>query len=76
MAASTAHDSALNADQRLSNCQLKTVMATAAQLAVEKRDPFLQRLAAALSRIRRPSDSDIERAARAALRGLVQEPAA
>jgi hypothetical protein len=51
-------------------------MAIAVSVPVEKRDVFLQRLAAQLCRIRRPGDADVERAARAALKGLMQAPAA
>ena len=51
-------------------------MAAARPLAIEKRGTFLQRVAAELRRIRRPGDQDVERAAAAALRGLMHEPAA
>jgi hypothetical protein len=56
--------------------QLRTVMAAAASLPPEKRSVFLQRVAAQLGRIRRPGDEDVEHAARVALRGLMQAPAA
>jgi hypothetical protein len=51
--------------------QLRTVIAAAASLPPEKRSVFLQRIAAQLQRIRR-----LEHAARLALRGLMQAPAA
>ena len=51
-------------------------MAAAGPLPVEKRGTFLQRVAAELGRVRRPGDHDVERAAAAALRGLMHEPAA
>jgi hypothetical protein len=52
-------------------------MQTAGHLEVEKRDPFLQRLAAGLRKMHgRPTDDDLERAMRAALRRLMQAPAA
>jgi hypothetical protein len=60
----------------LSDDQLQIVMAAARPLAVEKRDTFLQRVAAELGRVRRPGDRDVERAAAAALWGLMHEPAA
>ena len=47
----------------------------AATLAVDKRACFLERVAAELARVRQPDDQDVERAARAALRGLLQAPA-
>ena len=58
----------------LTDRQLEHVMATAGQLEIEKRDTFLQRLAAALHMhgIRKPADADVELAARSALRGLMQ----
>jgi hypothetical protein len=63
---------------RLSDPQLRQVMETAAQLELEKRDAFLQRLAAGLRLrgIREPTDVDLERAAQAALRGRLPTPAA
>ena len=61
---------------RLTDRQLQTVMVAASSLAVDKRACFLQRIAAALGRVRRPGDQDVERAARVALRGLMQAPAA
>jgi len=60
---------------QLSDSQLETVM-TAAALAVDKRACFLERVAAELNRVCQPNDQDVERAARAALRGLMQAPAA
>jgi hypothetical protein len=63
----------------LSDKQLQLVMAAAGSLSPEKRDAFLQRLAAQLQFVtggRRPGDADIERAARQALKGLMQAPAA
>jgi hypothetical protein len=61
---------------RLDDQQLKIVMTAAASLAVEKRDTFLQRIAAELERVTRPGDRDVEAAARVALKGLLQAPAA
>jgi hypothetical protein len=60
----------------LTDSGLKLVMAAAGGLPPEKRSVFLQRIAAQLDRIRRPADADIERAARLALKGLMQAPAA
>jgi len=60
---------------QLSDSQLETVMTAAATLAVDKRACFLERVAAELARVRQPDDQDVERAARAALRGLLQAPA-
>jgi hypothetical protein len=60
---------------QFSDSQLETVMTAAAALAVDKRACFLERVAAELARVRRPDDQDVERAARAALRGLLQAPA-
>jgi hypothetical protein len=60
----------------LSDSQLATVMAAATGLPPDKRSVFLERIAAQLGQIRRPSDADVERAARAALKGLLQAPAA
>jgi hypothetical protein len=53
-------------------------MDAARQLEPEKRDTFRQRLAASLriNGIRKPTDVDLERALRAALCGLLQEPVA
>jgi hypothetical protein len=60
----------------LNDSQLRVVMAIAGGVPVEKRDVFLQRLAGQLTRIRRPVDADVEHAARQALKGLMQAPAA
>jgi len=61
---------------QLSDSQLETVMTAATSLAVDKRACFLERVAAELNRVCQPNDQDVERAARAALRGLMQAPAA
>jgi hypothetical protein len=61
---------------RLDDRQLKIVMTAAASLPVEKRHAFLGRIAAELERVRRPGDRDVETAARVALKGLLQAPAA
>jgi hypothetical protein len=60
----------------LTDSQLHRVMVVAQTLAVEKRDTFLQRVAAKLADVRRPDDRDLARATAAALRGLIHEPAA
>jgi hypothetical protein len=60
----------------LTDSGLRIVMAAATGLPPEKRQIFMERIAAQLSRIRRPGDADVERAARAALRGLMQAPTA
>jgi hypothetical protein len=64
----------------LSDRQLELVMTAAGPLAPDKRVVLMQRIAAALHvRIgvfRKPTDDELEGATRAALRGLVQEPAA
>jgi hypothetical protein len=60
----------------LTDSQLHRVMVVAQTLAVEKRDTFLQRVAAKLADVRRPDDQDLARAVAAALRGLIHEPAA
>ena len=62
----------------LDDNQLRIIMTAAASLPPEKRDVFLHRLAALLQRVggRRPGDADVEHAARAALKGLMQAPAA
>ena len=56
----------------LTDSQLDAVMSAAAVLDVEKRDVFLQRVAALLVRQsgRRCSDDDVSRAAEVALRSL------
>jgi hypothetical protein len=60
----------------LNDSGLRIVTAIAANLPVEKRQLYLERVAAALARVRRPGDADVESAARAAMRGLMQAPAA
>jgi hypothetical protein len=55
----------------LSDNQLRIVMAAAGGLPPEKRAVLLERIAAQLSRVRRPGDEDVERAARLALQGLM-----
>jgi hypothetical protein len=63
----------------LTDNQLHTITAIAGGLPVEKRGTFLERLSATLPGLtggRRPGDDDVERAARAALRGLLRAPAA
>jgi hypothetical protein len=55
----------------LTDQQLQTIMATAADIAPERRDVFLQRVAAML-RLRRPfDDSDVDEIAKLATAGLV-----
>ena len=56
--------------------QLDTVSRAAGLLPAEKRDLYLQRVAAALNLQRRFGDAEVEAAVRAALQGLVQVPAA
>jgi hypothetical protein len=56
----------------IATSELKTVMATAAQLPQTKRDIFLQRCAAMLEMRNRFSDSDVADVARLAMAGLVQ----
>jgi hypothetical protein len=64
----------------LSDHQLELVMAAAGPLSPEKRIVLMERIVAALhvraGVFRKPTDADIERATRAALRGLVQGSAA
>ena len=62
----------------LTDYQLKIVMGAARTLPVEKRDTFLQRIAAMLALRGRGhfGDSDVADVAQLALRGLVHEPAA
>jgi hypothetical protein len=53
---------------------LQIVTTIAAGLSPDKRSVFLERLAAQIPHLtggRRPGDADVERAARAALRGLL-----
>jgi len=60
----------------LNDSQLKLVMAAAGGLEVEKRDLFLQRVAAKLElRGHRFTDVDLETAIRLALTGLIQSAA-
>jgi hypothetical protein len=59
----------------LSDSALRVVVDVAAGLPVDKRQTFLERVAAMLGRIRRPSVADVEAAMRAALAGLMQAPA-
>jgi len=61
----------------LTDNQLKFITAAATSLPVEKRSLFLQRLAAhmRLHNIYRPHDDEVERAMKAALIGLRQQPA-
>ena len=60
----------------LNDSQLELVMTAAGGLEVEKRDVFLQRVAAKLSlRGQRFSDVDLKAAIRLALTGLVQSAA-
>jgi hypothetical protein len=62
----------------LSDGQLRIVMAVAADLTPEKRDLYLQRLGAmlALRGCGHFNDSDVAEAAKLALHGLIQQPAA
>jgi hypothetical protein len=64
----------------LSDRQLNIVMTAAAGLPIEKRDAYLQRVAARLQADAgtsgHPSDAAVDRAVRAALAGLVHAPAA
>jgi hypothetical protein len=62
----------------LSDQQLDTIVTLARQLGPEKRDAYLQRIAADLA-VRhgfRFTDADVSAAAQAALQGLVHQPAA
>jgi hypothetical protein len=60
----------------LNDSQLKLVMTAASSLEVEKRDLFLQRIAAKLQlRGSRFTDVDLETAIRLALTGLIQSAA-
>jgi hypothetical protein len=62
----------------LSDAQLDTIVSLARRLEPEKRDSYLQRIAADLA-VRhgfRFTDADVSAAAHAALQGLVHEPAA
>ena len=62
----------------LNDAQLKIVMAAASPVPPEKRSQFLERIAAMLTLRGRGhfTDADVNAAAKLALRGLVQEPAA
>jgi hypothetical protein len=63
----------------ISDQQLRFITACCQPLPVEKRSLFLQRLVAALrlhNCLRRPDDEQLEAAARSALLGLAQKPAA
>ena len=61
----------------LTNRQLQTVMNAARMLPVEKRDLYLQRIAAMLNmRGRRFSDDDLIEITRLAATGLAHQPAA
>jgi hypothetical protein len=62
----------------LSDAQLKTVMAAASHLLVEKRDLYLQRIAVTLAVRGRGhfGDSDVTQVAQLALTGLAHQPAA
>jgi hypothetical protein len=61
----------------LNDAQLKTVMAAASHVPVEKRDLYLQRVAAMLTLRGRGhfADSDVSDAVKLALVGLVHEAA-
>ena len=59
----------------LNDVQLKIVMAVAAQVPHEKRDMFLQRIAAMLKLRGRFGDDDVGDAVKRALVGLVHEAA-
>jgi hypothetical protein len=62
----------------LSDAQLKTVMATAAQVPYEKRAQFLERIAAMLRLRGRGhfNDDDVSEAVARALNGMTHQPAA
>jgi hypothetical protein len=63
----------------LTDSGLRIVMSAAAGLPPEKRSLFLERVATQVQFLtggRRPGDADVERAAKLALRGLMQAPAA
>jgi hypothetical protein len=60
----------------LTDHQLALVMTAASALPVEKRKPFLPRVAGRLELRGRFDDADVEAAIHTALQGLVQEPAA
>ena len=54
----------------LNDAQLAAVMTAASNLSVDKRDAFLERVAAGLSQSSRFTAADFDHAVRAALRGL------
>ncbi|HXX50953.1 MAG TPA: hypothetical protein VEI98_06660 [Xanthobacteraceae bacterium] len=60
----------------LSDDQLATVVTAAGKLSIEKRETFLQRLAARLQQRGRFGDADVDDAIRGALVGLVHSSAA
>ena len=60
----------------LSDAQLANVMQTARVVPVEKRDVYLQRIAAMLALRGRFTDADVADVARLALTGLAHQPAA
>jgi hypothetical protein len=62
----------------LRDFQLQLVMSAAKPLPVDKRAAFLERVGAHLGRLgyRHVQDADVERAVRAALKGLLHAPAA
>jgi hypothetical protein len=61
----------------LNDRQLAVVMAAAGHLSVDKRDVFLERVAAKLGQNGTGfTATDFDNAVRAALRGLIHEPAA
>ena len=62
----------------LTDRQLQTVMTAASSLPIEKRSLFLERIAARLRLIgiTRFNDTELDDTVRAALRGLLQAPAA
>jgi hypothetical protein len=60
----------------IATSELKTVMATTAQLPQAKRDIFLQRVAAMLRMRGHFNDSDVAEVAQLALTGLTHQPAA
>ena len=62
----------------LTDRQLELVMRAASSVPPEKRDTFLQRIAARLQAVglRHPTDDDVASALRKAVEGLVHAPAA
>jgi hypothetical protein len=63
---------------RLTDAQLRAVLIAGGPLPPEKQSAFLERVAGHLRLVgyNRVSDADVERAIRAAMAGLLQEPAA